>query len=434
MNEFRNGGSGPIRFFGREGTKGNVLNKSQFPSDIRIRSEHEGGAGVGALLRASRLRCGEDLHHVAQTLRIRYPYLEAIEDGRFDDLPGGAYAVGFIRAYADHLGLNSDEVVRRFKSDAANMEERAELVFPAPVPEGGIPGGALLFVGVLVAGLAYGGWYVSSTPGSFISDLISPPPEHLTASTSAPVEAPPAEPIGEDIGVGREAEPPSPASATAAIPTRAPNGNPSRNLLSATPPLAVAPPPPPQVPQPVTETAPATPTVATSPRAPSPVAPSVTKAPAPPSPPAKVVEQAPAPAPAAVVPPAAVAPTPPAASGTQVASAADAPVTAVRPERTGRVYGAVDGISRILVRATIDSWIQVRDDVSKQLLLTRLLRPGDSYRVPDRPGLKLLTGDAGALEILVDGQVVPSIGPRGAVRRSVALDSDRLRQGTAVLD
>jgi cytoskeleton protein RodZ len=42
-----------------------------------------------------------------------------------------------------------------------------------------------------------------------------------------------------------------------------------------------------------------------------------------------------------------------------------------------------------------------------------------------------MTGNAGALEITVDGQVVPAIGPLGAVKRNVALDTERLKAGTA---
>ena len=102
--------------------------------------------------------------------------------------------------------------------------------------------------------------------------------------------------------------------------------------------------------------------------------------------------------------------------------------------RTGRVFGTDNTDSRILVRAKMNSWIQVRDDNGNRLLLTRLLRAGDTYRVPNRPGLKLLTGNAGALEILVDGETVPSIGPLGAVRRGVALDIERLRRGTAIIE
>jgi cytoskeleton protein RodZ len=97
-----------------------------------------------------------------------------------------------------------------------------------------------------------------------------------------------------------------------------------------------------------------------------------------------------------------------------------------------RVLGNENGDSRIVVRAKINSWIQIRDDVANQLLVTRLLRAGDSYHVPNRSGLKLLTGNAGALEIMVDGVLAPPIGLVGAVRRDVALDAESLMAGTAV--
>ena len=86
---------------------------------------------------------------------------------------------------------------------------------------------------------------------------------------------------------------------------------------------------------------------------------------------------------------------------------------------------------QIVVRAKTDSWIQVRDDIGNRLLMTRLMRAGDEYVVPDRPGLKLLTGNAGALEVLVDGKVAPSLGENGEVRRDVALEPDLLLAGTA---
>ncbi len=70
---------------------------------------------VGTLLCATRMRLGKDLQDIAAVLHIRYNFLVAIEDGRYEDLPGQAYAMGFVRAYADHLGLAGDEVVRRYK-------------------------------------------------------------------------------------------------------------------------------------------------------------------------------------------------------------------------------------------------------------------------------------------------------------------------------
>ena len=48
---------------------------------------------VGADLRAARLRRGEDLRSIAQSLRIRRDQLEALEESRYDALPARAYAV-----------------------------------------------------------------------------------------------------------------------------------------------------------------------------------------------------------------------------------------------------------------------------------------------------------------------------------------------------
>jgi cytoskeleton protein RodZ len=47
--------------------------------------------------------------------------------------------------------------------------------------------------------------------------------------------------------------------------------------------------------------------------------------------------------------------------------------------------------------------------------------------------LSMGTGNAGVLEITVDGAKVPTVGPVGAVRRNILLDVDRLRNGTAVI-
>ena len=90
-----------------------------------------------------------------------------------------------------------------------------------------------------------------------------------------------------------------------------------------------------------------------------------------------------------------------------------------------RVYGNGSGKSRVMLTARLDSWVQVVTE-DNELLLTRILRAGDTYVVPNRPGLMLLTGNAGALEVTLDGRALPPIGPVGAVRRNVSLDPERL--------
>ena len=63
----------------------------------------------------------------------------------------------------------------------------------------------------------------------------------------------------------------------------------------------------------------------------------------------------------------------------------------------------------------------------EQLLLTRFLRKGESYKVPDRSGLTLMTLNAGGVEVIVDGAVMPPLGEPGSVARGVSLDADKLK-------
>ncbi len=56
---------------------------------------------------------------------------------------------------------------------------------------------------------------------------------------------------------------------------------------------------------------------------------------------------------------------------------------------------------------------------------------GDRYRAPNRAGARFVTGNAGGLRIMVDGEAVPALGPPGQVRRDVKLDPDLLKAGRA---
>ena len=96
-----------------------------------------------------------------------------------------------------------------------------------------------------------------------------------------------------------------------------------------------------------------------------------------------------------------------------------------------KVYGRSNLDARVVITAIDDSWVQVQGP-DNELLLTRILHAGDTYRVPDRPGLVMVTGNAGGLEIQVDSAPAPALGPLGVVIRNIALDPDRLLAGTAI--
>lgn len=78
---------------------------------------------VGQDLRAARQRRGDDLATVSKALKIRKDHLEALEEDRIESLPGRTYAVGFVRTYADYLGLDATQAVERFKTQIAGRTD-----------------------------------------------------------------------------------------------------------------------------------------------------------------------------------------------------------------------------------------------------------------------------------------------------------------------
>lgn len=446
---------------------------------------------VGTLLRASRLRCGEELDDVANVLRIRRRHLEAIEDGRFGELPGAAYAVGFIRAYADHLGLDSDEVVRRFKAEVGEggAATKAELVFPTPMAEGGVPKGAVVFLGVLIGLIAYGGWYVSTVDNDFFKRWVAPIPERLAGllpsdepnadggpSTPSATEAVAADPGRPSAMAG---ETPVAQSAETQPVDAAPAVQPSTEAVETPSPTdaAVAAPAPADQPsvaqdQPAPTTAAdqgqaATPAAETPPHAADPAstvaeaasdstsgttegataegATTIAADETPVAASAETETETAAPATNAVETGAvktgievAALPAPDQATAGQSSEGAtdgDAAATTSSDEATAGPAVADPALAnaRIVVKATDDSWVEIRELGTDQWIWGKLLRAGQVYAVPDRPDLKLKTGNAGGLEIVVDGTAVPSLGDSGEVVRNVLLDPERLKAGQAIV-
>ena len=137
-------------------------------------------AELGAMMREMRENLGHELENVARDLRIRLVYLEAIEVGRLADLPGNAYVSGFLRSYSDFLGLEGDEIVRRFKMAGAEISSQPQLHLPSPVEEGRLPTASILLVAAVIAAAAYGGWYYLSSAGKGPMETVASLPKELS--------------------------------------------------------------------------------------------------------------------------------------------------------------------------------------------------------------------------------------------------------------
>lgn len=73
-------------------------------------------AGEGLILRKTREEKGWSQRDVEDAIKIRVRYLEALENEQYNVLPGPTYSKGFLRTYARHLGLNSDEIINLYNS------------------------------------------------------------------------------------------------------------------------------------------------------------------------------------------------------------------------------------------------------------------------------------------------------------------------------
>lgn len=293
---------------------------------------------AGAELRAARERLGWALPDVVAHVRIRQPYLEALERGELHVLPGQAYTLGFLRTYASALGLQPDEVVRRFRTEAAAIDSKPALAFLAPAPETGIPPAASALFGLVMLVAVYAAWHYYSGLGQLPAETARPIPQHLASlveqalppRVSASLSAIPpqsyAEVAARTTDAGHAAEPPAPA----------PVASPGSAIAA---PSQAGPPPAPGL-------------------------------------------------------------------------AADQP--------------------RIVLRASADAWIQVRERPGP-VLLARTMKAGETWPVPVRPNLVLTTGNAGGTELIVDGVLAVGLGGPGMVRRDLPLDLEMIRDGKLAL-
>ncbi|MCB9991696.1 MAG: helix-turn-helix domain-containing protein [Rhodospirillales bacterium] len=251
---------------------------------------------VGEILRRTRAYYSLTLNDVESALRIRASQLSALEEGDMEKLPGRVYAIGFVRAYAEFLGLDGDKMVHLFKSQIIGNKSKPELSFPVPASESKLPNvyilsgslaGLVLMIAVVMV-IAMGG-----KPDTEIPEV----PQEMKMAAAPPPEA---------------------------------YGPPSPDMLAALEPAA----------------------------------------------------------------------------GTE---------------------GVVEVPKhRVVIEVIDNAWVEVRN-AEGEVLLSRVLKEGDSYLVPNEPGMVMDTGNIGALSFTVDGEQIAKLGETGDVRRGVSLDPDTLQ-------
>lgn len=143
---------------------------------------------VGDQLRIARERRGEGVFEIADYLRIKADFLHALERGAYDRLPADAYVIGFLRSYAEYLGLDSVALRAAYRQEITGRLKTQHLTMPQPLPEGRSPHALFILGGIVLAIAVYAVWYFSIAHDRAI--VAAPPvPSAQEASTATPASA-----------------------------------------------------------------------------------------------------------------------------------------------------------------------------------------------------------------------------------------------------
>jgi cytoskeleton protein RodZ len=262
---------------------------------------------VGEILRRTRLHYGQSLTDIERALRIRASQIEAIEKGDFEKLPGRVYAIGFIRTYAEYLGLDGDKIVDIFKIQVGGKQPGPELHFPVGAADTKIPQLWLVGASLAVFFIVLLFWWSLQTDNRDVVEQIPLPPG-AEVQTDAMGPALPQ----DDIALSEDSIA-------------------AQDTLDAEP----------SVPAP------------------------------------KPAQQA--------------------------------------------------GITLKVLR---NSWVEIKDQKGEEIV-SRVLKQGEVYFVPDRPDLFMSLGNANGIQIEIGGQTLDPLGKEGQVMRNIPLDSAYLKKNFA---
>lgn len=271
---------------------------------------------LGELLRQTREKKRYHLQTIAKRLRIKPIYLEALEKGHYYAFPGLVYGIGFLRSYAQFLGLDVKDVMDRFHAETSGIKSQP-LEMPIPENRNILPSAKTVVKSVLFLIVVYLLWCIAS---SFLQPSIQKPLPKLENMVEETVEL--SQPI---VVQGQELE---------------------------------------------TEK--------------------------------KEVEKKPAP-------------------NVQVVQEQTEPRSAV-------VYGLKEPAIISLV-ATGETWVEVINQDTKEVVLSQVLYAGDSYNPPkNSDDYVLQTKNAGALEAYINGQKVKALGKTGEEKFGIVLKKKVLRK------
>lgn len=339
--------------------------QQEYSNQSRRQSQQQEFNRLGDILKQVRRQRGEKLDDISEYLRIRPTYLHALEESHYDELPADAYVIGFLRTYANYLGLDGRAAVDQYRKEMAGRRNKPRLTMPQPISEGQTPSAAVIMAAAIGVFFIYVLWY--SLSGSDSIEETAQPVLPQTATVETSQQSDPASivvsgPSTEALIATSSAVPIVPGADNATLSsTTAPSDITVAN--TATPATVAA-----------TATgqisATATPAAQTQqPQAKQPETPAATQQQAPPPPPAK---------------------------------------------------------KGVVIKAKEESWVLIVND-EEETIVDKIFKAGETYTVNNPKNLSLTVSNGNGVVINLNGTDLPSLGDESQAVRGISLNPDKLK-------
>jgi cytoskeletal protein RodZ len=141
---------------------------------------------AGRKLAEARRQRGWTLEEVAERIRVRREFLEALEDMNVKLLPGKAYALAFLRSYARELGIEEKAIVDQFQDECALTREDAQKQIRSPASKPRRERPWVLAAALVAVAAAFVGWQAFDRNGlNEPEPAVAAAPAPAVASTQA---------------------------------------------------------------------------------------------------------------------------------------------------------------------------------------------------------------------------------------------------------
>ena len=136
-----------------------IDNVDEALSKENTQTEKASETKIGILLKEMRTKQGKTFAEISQSLCIRKAYLEAIENGDYNNIPEYPYGIGFIRSYADYLGLDGNQIVQMYKNEAeAEFRKKHSYYVMEPQAEATMPNKNYILFSIILLVIIYVAW------------------------------------------------------------------------------------------------------------------------------------------------------------------------------------------------------------------------------------------------------------------------------------